>query len=234
MLSHLNRKQRLYERILMARNAASATTVTVRKLLWMGGRKDPTECTEPSHHAIVANHIFPKISKLLASMKQEGFMEGRQIDLDSGQSEKRYERRVSHIELMVKLVENRESFDPKFWASIAKWQIDTYRRSCDNLLRDYKDSTRDMSDDKDGVEVFIAALEKAVQRAYALPEPDPEKAQISDVFVIRNVNDDPDVQSFIYSDRFSQEKRRALQETVEELLTEQPMFPPACYAFQRR
>lgn len=31
-------------------------------------------------------------------------MEERRIDLDSGQSEKNYERRVAHIELMVKLV----------------------------------------------------------------------------------------------------------------------------------
>lgn len=58
-LSHLNRKQGLYKRTLMSRKAASAM-VNIRKIL---GQKVPPECTEPSHHAIVANHILPKISK---------------------------------------------------------------------------------------------------------------------------------------------------------------------------
>lgn len=227
-----DRKEGLYERLLIARNAAFATTVIVQQ---MGGQKGVPECLGRSHHAIVGNCILPKVESLLVRMEQKGQIgPQRMVDATDLRSEKNYEMRVAHIELMVNLVENRESFGPKFWASIAKWQMETYRRFCDTLLRDYKDSTRDMAEDKDGVEVFTAALEKAVRRAYALPEPDPEKAQISDIFLIRNIYDDPDVQSLISSDRFNQEKRRELQEAVEEMLTEQPMFPPACYTLQRR
>lgn len=101
------------------------------------------------------------------------------------------------------------------------------------MLRDYKDATRDLPEDKDGVGAFIAALEKAVKRAYALPEPDPEKARLSDAFSIRNIYDDHDVKALISSDRFTPEKRLKLQEAVEELLMEQPMFPPESYALRR-
>lgn len=100
-------------------------------------------------------------------------------------------------------------------------------------MRDYKNAVRNLSEDKDGVEAFIAALEKAVKRANALPEPDPEKARLSDAFAIRNVYDDHDVKALISSDRFTPEKRLKLQEAVEELLLEQPMFPPDCYALRR-
>ncbi|KAG8964242.1 hypothetical protein FRC00_003234 [Tulasnella sp. 408] len=130
-------------------------------------------------------------------------------------------------------VKNSNSFGPEFWASIARWQIEAYRRFGNKLLQDYKDATCDMRENRDDVEVFTAALEKAVKRAYALPEPDPEKAQLEDVFSIRNIYDDPDVKALITPDRFSAEKRLALQEVVEELLMQQPMFPPECYALRR-
>lgn len=100
-------------------------------------------------------------------------------------------------------------------------------------MRDYRDATRDIPEDKDGAEVFIAALDRAVRRAHSLPEPDPEKARLSDVFLIRNVYDDEDMKALIFSDRFTPKKRLELQEAVEELLLDQPMFPPECYRLQR-
>lgn len=72
-----------------------------------------------------------------------------------------------------------------------------------------------------------------MKRAHALPEPDPEKAQLADVFCIRNIYDDPDLKVLIASDRFTTEKRLALQEVVDDLLLQQPMFPPECYALRR-
>ncbi|KAG8914928.1 hypothetical protein FRC00_009596 [Tulasnella sp. 408] len=118
--------------------------------------------------------------------------------------------RVAHIELM-----------------------ETYRRFGAKLLKDYKEATLNVEEDRDGVEAFISALEKAVKRADGLPEPDPEKAQLADVFWIRNIYDDPDIKALIASDQFTSEKRLALQEVVEDLLLQQPIFPPECYALRR-
>lgn len=103
----------------------------------------------------------------------------------------------------------------------------------EKLLRDYKEAMFDMPEDKEEAEVFIGALEKAVGRAHALPEPDAEKAQFSDVFAVRNIYDDPDIKALVNSDRFTPEKRLVLQEAVEDLLSQQPMFPPECYALPR-
>lgn len=90
-----------------------------------------------------------------------------------------------------------------------------------------------MPDDREGVDAFIGALEKVVKRAHALPEPDPKKARISDVFSIRNAYDDPDVKALIDSNRFTSGKRLELQNAVEDLLSQQPIFPPECYALRR-
>ncbi|KAG8914929.1 hypothetical protein FRC00_009597 [Tulasnella sp. 408] len=134
---------------------------------------------------------------------------------------------------MVYLVKNRGSFGPKFWCSITSWQIETYRRFCEKLLMEYREATWDMLDDRDGVENFTRALETAVKRAHALPDPDPEKARLSDAFSIRNTYDDPDVKALIDSDRFTPGKRIELQNAVQDLLLRQPLFPLECYAIQR-
>ncbi|KAG8914930.1 hypothetical protein FRC00_009598, partial [Tulasnella sp. 408] len=64
-----------------------------------------------------------------------------------------------------------------------------------------------MPEDKEDAEIFIGALERAVRRVHALPEPDAEKAQLSDVFAVRNIYDDPEIKVLINSDRFTPEKR---------------------------
>ncbi|KAG8976591.1 hypothetical protein FRC05_003430 [Tulasnella sp. 425] len=90
-----------------------------------------------------------------------------------------------------------------------------------------------MAEGRDEVKVFIGALEKAVQRAYALPVPEEEEAQLSDVFSIRSIYNDPDVWALVNSKRFTPEERLELQRVAEELLIQQPMFPPDCYALDR-
>lgn len=102
----------------------------------------------------------------------------------------------------------------------------------DNLLKDYRNATQNVPHDRDGVKAFTDALEKAVKRAHALQEPDQEKGQLCHVFSIRNIYDDPDIKALISSDRFTQEKRLKLQESVEDLLQQQPVFPPECYALR--
>lgn len=106
-------------------------------------------------------------------------------------------------------------------------------KACLKLLEDYRESASSIPGDSAGATVFISALEKAVQRAHALPEPDPEKAEISDAFSIRSIHNDPDVRLLVASGDFTPEKRLELQRMAEDILQQQPMFPPECYALQR-
>lgn len=72
------------------------------------------------------------------------------------------------------------------------------------------------------------ALEKATQRAYELETP--EKVDWFDVFVIRNIYDDPDLKTLIDSDQFAPGRRQALYEAIEDMVLKYPLFPPQCYA----
>lgn len=93
-------------------------------------------------------------------------------------------------------------------------------------------STRGMSQSRDELKIFIGVLEKAVQRACALAGPDEGKAQLSDVFSIRSIYNDPDVRALVASERFTLDERLELQRVAEELLIQQPMFPPERYVRQ--
>ncbi|KAG8976592.1 hypothetical protein FRC05_003431 [Tulasnella sp. 425] len=183
---------------------------------------------------VIRSCILPRISRLVTDLDMDRNAQFR-AQFPNGADRipgEKYERRIRHIELMLQLVKNRESFGPGFWASIAKWQVQTYQRYCTKLLEDYINSTRSMSESRDEAKVFIGTLEKALQRAYALPEPDEGKAQLSDVFFIRSIYNDPDVRALVASERFTPEKRLEVQRVAEELLRQQPMFPPKCYALQ--
>ncbi|KAG8911424.1 hypothetical protein FRC01_005719 [Tulasnella sp. 417] len=185
---------------------------------------------------ILQGCIVPRIQRALSKVELDRRIgpQGGLWGMSGLLPEKKNERMVAHIELMLYLVNNRESFGPGFWASIARWQIDTYRQFGDKLLRDYKTATQNIPVDRDGVQAFTDALEQAVKRAHTLQEPDQEKGQLSDVFYIRNIYEDPDIKLLIASDRFSPEKRLKLQESVEDLLQQQPVFPPECYALRER
>ncbi|KAG9003909.1 hypothetical protein FRB90_011088 [Tulasnella sp. 427] len=172
---------------------------------------------------ILRNIILPRIQRALGNAGCN-----QPWAILSYDTERLSERTVAHIELMVALICNRDRLTPELYASLVKWQLDAHRRYAQSLLQDYKEATRDFPDDDD-VKSFVSALEKAISRAQTLREPDPEKAQYYDVFSIRNIYDDPDIKALVASDRFTPEKRLKLQETVTNLLLQQPVFPPECY-----
>ncbi|KAG8919863.1 hypothetical protein FRC01_001054 [Tulasnella sp. 417] len=224
-------KQNLYARLLAARDTASAMVLALSEKPVDHRR----EVDVQDSLFIIRDCIIPRIQKVLTRAERDRRLGTRRWLPHSSNAvlEDKYKSQVAHIELMVYLIKNRGSFGPTFWSSIVRWQIETYRRFCEKLLREYREATCDMMNDRDGVEAFIAALEKAVKRAHALPDPDPEKAQFSDAFSIRNTYEDPDVKALVDSDRFTPGKRLELQSAVQDLLLQQPMFPPECYAIQR-
>ncbi|KAG9003910.1 hypothetical protein FRB90_011089 [Tulasnella sp. 427] len=186
-------------------------------------------------YVIVNDIILPRLQKALSRVSREHRQTFRGSD-----EEQRFEMMVAHIELMVTLIIKRDTLGSRFWATVAKWQKETYcqclpfssSKDAARLLREYRMATADVSNDKNGPKAFTAALEKAVERSQVLPEPDSEKAQFSDVFWLRNVYDDPDIKILVASDQFTPEKRLRLQETVDNLLLQQPLFPAECYALR--
>ncbi|KAG9041119.1 hypothetical protein FS837_012718 [Tulasnella sp. UAMH 9824] len=98
---------------------------------------------------------------------------------------------------------------------------------CKGLLEDYRDLAGDEA------KVFVNALGQAAQTAYALPEPDPEKTEFHEAFHIRTVYDDPNVKKLVTSEMITPKKRLELERVSEEILQQQPMFPPECYAILR-
>ncbi|KAG8909950.1 hypothetical protein FRC01_006629 [Tulasnella sp. 417] len=136
------------------------------------------------------------------------------------------EREIAHLNLMLHLLQNHDSYEPTFWASIVKWQIAQFKQQCSKLLQDYKWAARHNTCDE--TTVFIAdALEKAVQKVYALEEP--EKATFADAFVIRNIYEDPDLKAVI-SSRFSSGQQLKLSKVVNNQMLQQPVFPPHCWS----
>ncbi|KAG8917573.1 hypothetical protein FRC01_002360 [Tulasnella sp. 417] len=136
------------------------------------------------------------------------------------------EREIGHIKLMIHLLQNHDSYEPNFWASIVKWQIAQHKEQCRKLLQDYKWAARHNTCDENSV-LIADALEKAAQRAYALEEP--EKPTFADVFVLRNIYDDPDLKAVI-SSRFTSEQQLKLAKVVNNQMLQQPAFPPHCWS----
>ncbi|KAG8920373.1 hypothetical protein FRC01_000796 [Tulasnella sp. 417] len=179
--------------------------------------------------SIVRDQIMPRIARAIASMERDRSLVP-QHRLNRSTLEE-YERRVAHIELMIHFVGSKTA--SRLTPDSGHQSPDGKSKHMNALLRDYREATHDMPEDRDDADVFINALEKAVRRVHNLPEPDTEKAQLSDVFSVRNIYDDPEIKALINSDRFTREKRLELQEAVEDLLLQQPVFPPECYALLR-
>ncbi|KAG8923756.1 hypothetical protein FRC00_005885 [Tulasnella sp. 408] len=125
-------------------------------------------------------------------------------------------------------IENKDSFDQSFWTKINRWQIGEYQRECQRLLQDYKGAMNSITQDSHNVDLIVKALEKATERAYELTNP--EKAEWFDVFVIRNIYDDPDLKALIDSDKFAPGRRQELYEAIEDMVLQYPLFPHQCYA----
>lgn len=94
------------------------------------------------------------------------------------------------------------------------------------LLIDYKSAAQSSRGDKNSA-LITDALEKAVQRVNTLQEP--ENSTVADVFVIRNIYDDPELKAMI-SSCFSSGQQRKLSKVISERVLEQPIFPPHCWA----
>ncbi|KAG8919864.1 hypothetical protein FRC01_001055 [Tulasnella sp. 417] len=230
-LPHRRKSKRSIERVLDIKGDA----LRLLSCLLQKSPYDLKDLDDRSPIIIVHKLIIPRIEKLTADISQnrDALLQSSLTSRAERTANEKYERRARHAELMLYLVKNQESFGPTFWASIISWQMMMYRRSCIKLLEAYRDSaSRHLSGNSDGAKVFMSALETAVQRANALPEPDPEKAEISDAFSIRSIYNDPDLGFLVGSAGFSLEKRLGLQQMTEDILLQQPMFPPECYALQ--
>lgn len=97
-------------------------------------------------------------------------------------------------------------------------------------MEDYKEMTRHVSGDRCDVETILSALSAAVRRACEQPEPSPEKTTFADAFAIRNLYDDAGLKALVESNMFTPQRQRELYEAAEELMYQQPAFPPECYA----
>lgn len=97
-------------------------------------------------------------------------------------------------------------------------------------MKDYKEMTRHISDDRRDVDTIIACLSSAARKACDQPEPSLEKTTLVDAFEIRNIYDDPDLKALVESNLFTAERRKELSEVIEYLVDQEPAFPPECYA----
>ncbi|KAG8936324.1 hypothetical protein FRC00_009067 [Tulasnella sp. 408] len=122
----------------------------------------------------------------------------------------------AHVTLMIYLVRYQDPDHPP-------------RPECTKLLQHYKTASRKSAWDKNRA-LLINALEKAVQRVYALKEP--AEATFADVFVIRNIYDDPDLKAVI-PECFTSGERLELAKVMREALLHQPEFPPPCWALTK-
>ncbi|KIO20909.1 hypothetical protein M407DRAFT_29462 [Tulasnella calospora MUT 4182] len=191
----------------------------------------PLTIPVPSIRAFPADeNVQSRFHPDLASLRARRSLWGPRpsIHLIENDEEKRDSSRHAHVELMLHLIENRESFDQSFWTKINQWQIGEYQQECQRFLQGYKRATDSIVQDGHNANLIVNALEKATQRAYELEKP--EKAQWFDVFVIRNIYDDPDLKALIDSDRFAPGKRQELYEAIEDMSLQYPLFPPECYA----
>lgn len=171
--------------------------------------------------------VIPRISSVgKASGRQSSFTQPRYPastrGLDIGNNPQ-----VAHVNLMIYLLHTRDSYEPDFWADIVKWQMALHKQHSWKLLQDYKAAMKNNIFDRGNRELILSALEKAVQRVNALEAP--EKATFEDAFVIRNIYDDPDLKAVITS-RFSPDQQLRLSKTMDEILLQQPAFPPQCYS----
>ncbi|KAG8944566.1 hypothetical protein FRC04_001689 [Tulasnella sp. 424] len=98
------------------------------------------------------------------------------------------------------------------------------------LLEDYRETTEHLSGDRGDVETILSALSAAARRACEQPQPSPEKTTFADAFAIRNLYEDPALKTLVDSTMFTPQRRRELYAAAEELMYQQPAFPPECYA----
>ncbi|KAG8912230.1 hypothetical protein FRC01_005212, partial [Tulasnella sp. 417] len=130
-------------------------------------------------------------------------------------------------------VENHDSFGPDFWVKIAHWQLLEYQRDARKLLEDYDKHVSMLEKVEPITRLYRAALAKAVERAQAESPLNGYDVTWSDVFIIRHLSYDPDLKGVIHnSDVTSLEGRQKLMRLIDELLLDEPHFPPECYSLK--
>ncbi|KAG9018643.1 hypothetical protein FRB90_011068 [Tulasnella sp. 427] len=172
-------------------------------------------------------HLSPWIAKE-SRFATLGSMDQSRRDPEWYENIIRSEGRLAHVELIIKLIEERDTLDSHFWGEVNAWQIKEYQQSCEEFRQTYKRATSTIAHKDKNVKLITAALDKATERAYLL-QPS-EKPTWEDAFVVRSIYDDPDLKALIESNRIPAERRRRMLEAAEEMALQQPLFPPECYA----
>ncbi|KAG8926078.1 hypothetical protein FRC00_003303 [Tulasnella sp. 408] len=141
--------------------------------------------------------------------------------------------RLYQIELMLNLVGNHGSFKPEFWAEIAQWQLRTYKELCAKFLEDFEDVIAEYNTpDDEYVQMCRSVVKTAVQRALAEPEPCPGDVTWTDVFATRFIFQDPTLQGILDAAPALEGRPDRLDILIEDVLYQEPSFPPACRALK--
>ncbi|KIO32273.1 hypothetical protein M407DRAFT_18836 [Tulasnella calospora MUT 4182] len=148
---------------------------------------------------------------------------------ESGVSIHRHERRITNIELMLNLVDNRDSLGSNIWKRIALWQLLKYQREAREFLERFERRISKLKDEDRALhEAYRSALAKAVRRAQA--KRPLNNATWADVFVIRHLYHDPTLKSAIDSHWTPSKDRQDLMAKIDQMMLEEPHFPPECHA----
>ncbi|KIO27562.1 hypothetical protein M407DRAFT_190350 [Tulasnella calospora MUT 4182] len=140
------------------------------------------------------------------------------------------QNRMYHIELMIYLIETRDLHSNKFWMRVARWQVAKHQSECTRILANFIQKRLE-KEPRDGqrCQHLISNLQTAVGRALSETDPSPNTAKFTDVFVIRELHDDPDMKRLIASDFFTRQERQILLGKTEKKRFDKPYFPPECY-----
>ncbi|KIO27579.1 hypothetical protein M407DRAFT_23262 [Tulasnella calospora MUT 4182] len=135
----------------------------------------------------------------------------------------RHERRITNIEIMLKLLDNRDSLPPEFWKVTANSQLGGYQEGAMRILRSFERYISELESIEPSHRVYQSALAKAVERAQA--EPSLNEATWADVFIIRYLWFDPTLKAVIDSEKWTpSEGRQAFMAVIDEVLLDQPYF----------
>ncbi|KAG8925826.1 hypothetical protein FRC01_009639 [Tulasnella sp. 417] len=142
-----------------------------------------------------------------------------------------YQRRMTHIELLQTIVQNYHRFDSTFWSKIVRWQLEEYHRESKRILKDFNKALADHGHLEPGHRAYQRAIATATQAALAEPGPSPGDVTWADVFTVRHLFQDPALKAVIDSGWTSSDQRLELLAFIDQVLLEEPQFPPDCHAF---
>ncbi|KAG8897915.1 hypothetical protein FRC01_011114 [Tulasnella sp. 417] len=149
---------------------------------------------------------------------------------EPGISIHRHERRITNIELMLNLVENRDSLDSEFWNKVTRWQLLRYQRNTREILEEFgRRLPRSAYICPSHID-YMHALSKAVELAQA--EQPLNNATWADVFVIRHIYYDPTLKATVDAYWTPTRERRNLMAKIDQQILEEPHFPTEGHALK--